>query len=132
MIGVMVSLSDFLLSRVEEDAQLARAAAVITSGIEAGALFSSPYAELSDHIVRWDPTRALAECEATRRVIELFDHAVIASDAERLRPGPDAAQAIAVAEYGYKVLWQLAQAHTDHRDFRKDWKPVQTDAWDSK
>ena len=60
------------------------------------------------HIARHDPARVLAECEAKRRIVELF---------------PDAAQdGDGWNDAGYSVLRDLAAVYADHPDYREEWR----------
>jgi hypothetical protein len=55
------------------------------------------------HIALWDPARALAECEAKRRIVEHCDH--------DMPPGLAAS-----------VLRLLASVYTDRPGFREEWR----------
>jgi hypothetical protein len=65
-----MTIIEFLNAQLDEDARLARAAVLIMTGVDGG-LFESPYDELTDHAVRWDPQRALDEVDAKRAIMEL-------------------------------------------------------------
>ncbi len=60
------------------------------------------------HIVRWDPARVLAECDAKRRVIEL--------QRSDLRDDPQDWEAD-------EVLRLLALPYAGHPDYRAEWRP---------
>jgi len=91
-------LTDFLMARIAEDEALARevktadfpspwtcdvyAPSVTDDAFlrdaDGGAIFESEWSATSDrrvvaHIARHDPTRVLAECEAKRRIVALFE-----------------------------------------------------------
>jgi hypothetical protein len=59
----------------------------------------------ADHIVRWDPSRVLAECEAKRRIVEWCS-------------GPTASE-----WHELPVLAMLALPYADHPDYDEAWRP---------
>lgn len=75
---------------------------------------------VAEHIARFDPARALAECEAKRRII---------GDAQQSRdladqPGHGQAAAEARAETLEEVLLVIATVYADHPDYRQlEWRP---------
>ncbi len=62
----------------------------------------------SAHIVRWNPARVLAECDAKRHIIEL--------QRSDLRDDPQDWEAD-------EVLRLLALPYADHPDYRMEWRP---------
>jgi len=103
-----ITLTDFLLARIAEDAALAR-----------GPVLPRPHLgrcgwrlgeELDDECACGYPARVLAECEAKRRIIVGLDYE---SDEWCFADAP------AVAE----VLPFLALPYADHPDYRQEWKP---------
>lgn len=130
----MDDLIAFLLARLDEDEQVARAAAELA---DAGTWAASPEGQVHDpsapgrgwhylavgpdhrslddigvHIARWDPARVLAEVEAKRRMID-----------ER----PTGAQ-FPDMEGGYESGWEdcfryLALPYASHPDYREEWRP---------
>ncbi len=94
-------IAEFLLQRIAEDEECARRATqgrwklwgmqVRSDPVGDGNLNTSrPVAETSheaglhtwnaSHTARWDPARVLAECEAKRRIVQLYAGAVFAAD----------------------------------------------------
>jgi len=75
-----MTITEFLLARVAEDEELARAAQGDTSYPQFGDSAAEEVLELArsegataaglDHLREWMPARVLAECEAKRRIIE--------------------------------------------------------------
>ena len=98
----MTDLSDFLLARVAEDEDVARAA---SNYQEPWAVYLSTYlpgfGEMRFQALRWSPARVLAECEAKRRIVETF----------------------VMWQYGDTILSYLATPYSDHPDYREEWKP---------
>jgi hypothetical protein len=109
-----VTLTDFLLARIAEDEDAARAA-------------DAPYflydldgkgADQFAHIARHDPPRVLAECEAKRRIVEACGDIWEPND-HRWMSDTD-------ADYhaGLEVAARfLAAIYADHPDYRQEWKP---------
>lgn len=120
----MSDLTDFLLERIAEDEEYARAAASASSREWLARSYRVVTADLfevgelavptSAHVARHDPARVLAECEAKRRIVELHnvgdhtcqgpEHATWAPDCHTLR-----ALALPYAD------------HPDHPDYREEW-----------
>ena len=128
-----MTITDFLLARIAEDEAAAKAAAAhgrwpsgdwwaegswwlegvemlcVGKGSTGADVIAYAYAEPERaHIARHDPARVLAECEAKRRIVELF---------------PDAAQdGDGWNDAGYSVLRDLAAVYADHPDYREEWR----------
>lgn len=111
----MSDLIDFLSARIAEDEPVARFVQTMTAssstrtsnyevaeGSAAAAHFDLNYSEGGYTITA---ARALAECEAKRRIIEHVE-----PDPLALSPGD---------EY---VLRLLAQVYADHPDYREEWR----------
>jgi hypothetical protein len=139
-----VTLTEFLLARIGEDEDDARAAVDddpnwlhlgdgrIIQG-DAGFSVSSGWLELphryeaGDHITRHDPARVLAECEAKRRIVELaFSHAAkidgewgCCHSVQGIRDGLCDEQ----RPDDLPLLRLLALPYADHPDYRDEWKP---------
>jgi hypothetical protein len=136
----MSDLTDFLLARIDEDERWARDAtrgvwsiageddhrSVIAAGgspvLNAGGEFCGDlWLDAADldlaHIVRWDPARVLAECEAKRRIVDKCVPRVEITDmgsADRqFIPGPP----------DMALLRLLALPYADHPDYRDEWRP---------
>jgi hypothetical protein len=103
-----VTLTEFLLARIDEDE-------TAVSEYQFAPPMEEPFAsmKMSDlpplmraHLIRWNPVRVLAECEAKRRAV------VQVSD---------------VKWGGYSVrdalLPLLALPYADHPDYRQEWRP---------
>jgi hypothetical protein len=139
-----VTLTEFLLARIAEDEDDARAAVDddpnwlhlgdgrIIQG-DAGFSVSSGWLELphryeaGDHITRHDPARVLAECEAKRRIVELaFSHAAkidgewgCCHSVQGIRGGLCDEQ----RPDDLALLRALALPYADHPDYQPEWKP---------
>lgn len=109
----MSDLSAFLLARIAEDESLAQSAAKDENLLRSLRNVTSapiPGGEIL-HIVRWDPARVLAECEAKRSLINIHPEAV----------GQDLS---AGAAWAYdEMLRRLALPYADHPDYRQEWRP---------
>ena len=126
----MTDLAEWLLARIAEDEDVARAAILPQYGQNGEWLTFDDKEHLSrttvfarnwddklgqacetemswigrgarDHIARWDPARVLAECEAKRRLIALGEK----------------------DSYWDDVLRILALPYADHPDYREEWRP---------
>jgi hypothetical protein len=96
-----MTLTEFLLARIAEDERVAREED-----------FSGPIADEWP----WDISRALAECETKRRIVESLGSHL--RNAERY---PDAYPGmVALADWHVRVL---ATVYADHPDYREDWRP---------
>jgi len=66
------------------------------------------------HIARHDPARALAECEAKRRIVEVWPDSFGSWTAD---------QAYAAKRVKDAVLLDLATVYADHPDYDEAWRP---------
>lgn len=126
-----MTITEFLLARIEEDEKYARAAGGrrwaswnrswdatpsrdIADGTER--LFPVP-AQYDEHVAQWDPARVLAECEAKRRIVEM--HPVYADNDQHDCPGewPN----YAGPGDPCPTLLALASVHADHPDYDAAW-----------
>lgn len=128
----------FIRQQLAEDERVARAAAnhgatwrdgsgktLIYPSDEArhpGPIIIGPYGDLeaehTDHIVRWDPARVLAEVEAKRRILDEYEG--YASDDD---PDHEHAQFAANAALALEgVIKLLAQPYAGHSGFREEWR----------
>lgn len=132
-----MTLAEFLLARIAEDEEVANRAAaehaapwgvsvdrtapegwehlrVVVCEDGLGDVTDRIYPELADHIVRHDPARVLAECEAKRRIVERYQdrtkYQTVVADAQS-----------AAEEYEDYVLPLLALPYADHPEFREEW-----------
>lgn len=129
-----MTLTEFLLARIAEDEAAARAAyASPWRAKDDGHLWTGHddaeegptvyvnggvYANqrhTAEHIARHDPARVLAECEATRQLIELAQGLVYLREI-----GDPIAPSTPV---GQDILEILAQPYADHPDYREEWRP---------
>jgi len=124
-----LSLTEFLLARIDEDEDAARAAVEVADKQHAwwvdgpgstsdkwwvyatGENFQ--HKAVADHIARHDPARVLRECEAKRRIVAAYL-------AERRGAGTTA---IYVGDALEEVLGDLAAPYANHPDYRQEWKP---------
>lgn len=73
--------------------------------------------ETAAHIVRHDPARVLAECEAKRRIVEYAQEWRAAFNADRV--GFDRMDALLTSTH---MLELLAAPYSDHPDYREEWR----------
>jgi hypothetical protein len=138
-------LTDFLLARIAEDEDDAREAAVEgrywahfgggqiahgTDDRQAWGDLAHVRVYIAPHIVRWDPARVLAECEAKRRIVEQHLDNESRAIAYRSPRWADAMndedrveQRKAEARLGATdgVLRALALPYADHPDYDVAW-----------
>lgn len=147
----MSALEDFLLARIEEDEATAKTCvgindlarhingAPIPRWKRDGMMVRSDddddrnivrvghtWGAEAEHIIRWDPARALAECASKRALIE------IAFETERTIDGEwgcvHSIEEIRAGECpisqpdGIEMLQVLARAYADHPDFQEAWE----------
>jgi hypothetical protein len=138
-----MTLADFLLARITEQEHRACSASALNGPVwtaangfingstdtnanprawpgdtelwdDEGALNMHP--ATAEFIAANDPRHVLAECEAKRRIVDAYQHAV---EYEAQFPNPDAAEA-----YIYEhVIQVLALPYAAHEDFREEWRP---------
>jgi hypothetical protein len=121
-------LAGFLLARIAEDEQAARASLAWASetpdqrwSADDGALLDgrsdtmASYVgdDVAPHIARWDPARVLAECDAKRRVVE--DNW---AEWEGVYGAPNYCSS-KIDE----IFRLLALPYADHPDYQQEWKP---------
>jgi hypothetical protein len=97
-----LTLAEFLLARIAEDE------AEIAAGFDFATLDSSGW---MGHAATWGRDRALAECEAKRRIVEEYREACSAGWAQELSGGLNVA------------LRCLALPYAAHPDYREEWRP---------
>jgi len=142
-----MTLAEFLLARIGEDEKLAQAAGgeswhvnsesypesistgdptwrdVVAGGRWGGEARIFDTDEDALHIARWSPARALAECDAKRRIIDLHQpttHPVLPPECEWC--GPDTALDLD-EQWPCLHLKLFALPYADHPDYREEWKP---------
>ena len=111
-----MTLTDFLLARIEDDEKTARRPTGRVYADDDGCV-ATPEDEWADgsdrlpnHHNTWalihDPARVLAECEAKRRIVEREVNAANRMTYRRLL-----------------TLVDLASVYADHPDYRDEWRP---------
>ena len=117
-----LTLPDFLLARIAEDEEVAKAASpgpwhlsaerdevLAVDGItvcDAFALSSPQVRATAEHIARHDPARVLAECAAKRLILRIwFESEFCERDVMN------------------DVIDALALPYADHPDYREEWRP---------
>ena len=119
-----MDLAEFLLARIAEDEEAARAAspgpwrpdaehsevlAVDDITVAEGFALSGPQLRATvNHIARHDPARVLAECEAKRRLVKWARDWPL----RPARPSDEDA-----------TLGLLALPYADHSEYRTEWSP---------
>ena len=125
------TIADFILARVAEDeaaaedlARLGGSWRVDTCGIFDGkdAVLWDEYCLRSalPHIARHDPARVLAQCKATRAIVE--SHASFKVDAGNVeRSALDRLVSGGAAAGADTILSALAAVYAGHEDYRAEW-----------
>lgn len=125
----MNDLVQFLRARLDEHEQAARAANVkqgdprwtVTDGDA-----------VAGHIARWDPARVLADVEAKRRIVDRYADAERAASEVRdigWTPRLEDRGKVELAGYNATAIALrgaaecLALPHSDHPDYREEWRP---------
>ena len=128
-------LTDFLLARIADDEEWAKAATPgpwgdpeedFGYGEFGWYVHGCPAGETNDSeqgradikfIARNHPARVLAECDAKRRIVEDFQY--LDTDYHKTHSEfTEARRFQALVSLGH-----LAAAHADHPDYREEWKP---------
>jgi hypothetical protein len=120
------TLTEFLLARIAEDEASAQESWRDLTGQDCSAWFDAIEAvvvrdsadevcrlpdgdgHVSQFVARYDPARALADCEAKRRIVKWVND-------WPLRPAPPSSVD--------GLLPLLALPYANHPDFRKEWRP---------
>ena len=109
-----MTLTEFLLARITEDEAAAK-----TASLGLGTLAAFGIEVMGTKV--YTPAKALAECEAKRRIMEL------AGEATQLQDFWDGEQGYAVAgttaDPGTAILLALALPYADHPEFQEAWRP---------
>lgn len=110
-----LTLSAFLLARIEEDEAVARYAT--TRGEPTDKDFEGWWLGHYDHANRHSPARVLAECAAKRAIVRAAQHAedVEGGGADIVKSGGYQREGIS------SVLASLAAVYASHPDFNPDW-----------
>lgn len=132
-----MTLAEFLLARIAEDYEVAWGAApspwregpgnppigrrwVLDRFGDTTAICH--YGGTYGHVLRFDPSRILADCEARRRIVELADPDALYRDGEAVDP-------LDLEEWTNGARWALdltlrvlAQPYDDHPDFDPAWR----------
>ena len=101
-----MTLTEFLLARIDEDAETARTT-LSTPGPPGP--------------VPWEPDRVLAECEAKRLIVELAYEATGLDMTNDLDRAITARADSGVEFVGERILRALALPYADHPAFRPEW-----------
>lgn len=140
----MTDLVEFLRARLDEDEQVARAAARVTgdanwtsgelgdciyAGDSGSYVVVGPYDYLADELKAYfvmnDPKRVLAEVEAKRQIIKMWeDPASVRTLPEGIRDGrdPDEVEVqVAIAEVVDDMVCVLALPYAAHPDYDPAW-----------
>lgn len=137
-----MEIAEFLLARIAEDEAVALAAspgpwhlnaehdevlAVDEITVCDGFALSGPQTRATtEHIARHDPARVLVECEAKRRILEVFQriaaldypHSIMGDDG---RPTPVPLRAL--VQHHDHLARLLALPYADHPDYGEEWRP---------
>lgn len=139
-----MTITEFLLARIAEDEEAARAVEVgalslqeragwggecaevrIAGALDDGRLFAmnsygTPH--LLAHIARHDPARVLAECEAKRRIVEIHKLEDYRGVPSCYLCAPEYSWGTEPDEGPCDTLLALAQPYADHLDFDPAWR----------
>jgi len=121
-----MSITEFLLARIAEDEAVAqetmrRAVADPYTDAAEVTLYSNEAASSGSPIVAATPARILAECEAKRRIVELYMAAEVRTDMDTFLP--EGADWILGRRWGAGYAARaLAQPYADHPDFDPAWR----------
>ena len=123
-----MTLTEFLLARITEDEAVAVRLCPGRSpdnghwnanSFEFDGVHDRP---TTKHIVRHDPARVLAECEAKRKIVELYDLRMSEpspwDDKSEFTPMPLGGNG---PETYYEVIQLLASVYADHPDYLPEW-----------
>ncbi|MGY1843008.1 DUF6221 family protein [Modestobacter sp. SYSU DS0875] len=142
----MTGLCDFLLARIAEDEAAAYAAFQSVGEHQVGGWYWSnagdavfldhtanpvacgPWQQLmhqpsAHHIVRWDPERVVAECDAKRRVVEGCAAALVVPPLHRKLLASSVNYDRGRRELADQALRLLALPYADHPGYRQEWRP---------
>jgi hypothetical protein len=119
---VVTSLVEFLLARIAEDEEVARAASVrrydfMTFADHILSVERDSTDAMDEHVARWDPARVIAECDARRRIVESARHTLF-DDPLRRTDFWRGARDVADADLRF-----LALPYADHPDYDPAWRP---------
>ncbi|MFF5261342.1 DUF6221 family protein [Actinomadura viridis] len=129
-----MTLVEFLRAQLDEDERTARRAGdsfrqigetgviVATEGDRAEECTSASWAGVAEHIVRHDPARVLAEVDAKRETVRLYEEAVGFVEMAKSH-GHEATHYEVAAESYLNVIRCDAAVYADHADYREEWRP---------
>jgi hypothetical protein len=134
---IPTDLAAFLLARIAEDEQIARAASHerrwihiiegytdrVEREFEEGVICSAQSAEFASHIANWDPARVLIECEAKRRMIDPYVRTVAAMDQVVRDDELEYAIVRTGAESFTFVAKLIGLAYAHHPEYHEEWRP---------
>lgn len=132
-----MTLTEFLLARIEEDKERAMAAITLVPWLHvANAAAANDQREAGLHVLEWQPRRVLAECEAKRRIVEAHP---LTADVTPVHTGPTpdvgcetchTVTASSIDDVDYvealgpcDTLLALALPYADHPDYQPEWRP---------
>jgi hypothetical protein len=138
-----MTLTDFLLARIDEDEAAAKSADGVCPAPwgRSEPPTSSACGHLEDavgtavavtapvfqaHIARHDPARVLAECEAKRRIVERYtesDRDANSYDSDNPNQPMSYWTDWADRHAWHEAVQILAAVYADHPDHREEWKP---------
>ena len=139
----MTELPDFLLARIAEDEAAARAAFQPVEEQQVGGWYWSnagdavlldrtpdpvacgPWEQLmhqpsAHHVVRWDPERVVAECDAKRRLVDECTAALEGPPLRRKLLASTVNRDRGRRELADPALRLLALPYADHADYRRE------------
>jgi hypothetical protein len=130
----MTDLAEFLLARIAEDEGYAARWRSVADSV--GDVYGNPYPPREDlnaadrayFALHKAADWVLAECEAKRQIVDIYEGAARAENmisglpaSEERAPGLAVASSAKVTAYG--ALQCLALPYADHPDYRPEWRP---------
>jgi hypothetical protein len=109
----VTTLVAFLKARLDEDEAAAKA----------WLPFGNPDAAARDHVARYDPGRVLAEVDAKREVIRLYEDTIATIEMLKSHGWQSTSAHEVAAESYLNVIRAHAAAYADHPDYRDEWRP---------
>jgi hypothetical protein len=132
-------LAAFLLARIEREEQFARFVGddkpqwhlydgdAVTSDDGTTLVAECQMRSDAEHIVRWDPARVLAECDAKRRILAEHEPGIDLGEAYCITCTPTSDSTGAPMVYGNewpcRTMRALTLPYADHPDYDEAWRP---------
>lgn len=118
----------FLRARLDEDERVAHAAAGVWESDPDGPAWMGTGLEVTPHVLRHDPARALREVEAKRVILGIHDRVANGWGGARWAEacagcGGEYDDPITPRLVDCPHLRAMAAVYADHPDYREEWRP---------